>query len=273
MLLNSTFILPHLKERMRHGTRDASRHVLCPSCKIRTRLYRLSDGRRKCQACSRKFAVHNESDARKLKQYADILLCFCLDFTAHRASQLSRYRYNLVSDTYAQFRKLLAAQSLMPGKIRLITNLEPSCTGTTGEYCKRCGSAATCKGRQVGDAPVYGVRELKSGQVFLEPLENEPKEAEKASVAFSGFICNGSFHRFTDQPKRNDGMENFWSWVEERLRKHHGVFAENTGYYLKELEWKYNHRHLTPDAQAKQLVEFFPSDFLSTWSKKRGSLT
>jgi hypothetical protein len=155
----------------------------------------------------------------------------------------------------------------MPGKIRLITNLETSCTGTIGEYCKRCGSAATCKGRKIGDAPVYGVRELKSGNVFLEPLENEPKEVEKASIAFSGFICNGSFHRFIDQPKHSDGMENFWSWLEERLRKHHGVYAENAGYYLKELEWKYNHRQLAPEVQAKRIVEFFPSDFLSAWSK------
>jgi hypothetical protein len=212
MILNSDFLLPHFKEKMRQGSRDTSRHVLCPDCKARTKLYTLKDGRKKCSVCNKKFEPRKKTDKTKLQQYADILLCFTLDFSAHRASQISKIRYRLVSDIYNNIRHLLTEQNLVPGKIRLITNLETSCTGTIGEYCKRCGSAATCKGRKIGDAPVYGVRELKSGNVFLEPLENEPKEVEKASIAFSGFICNGSFHRFIDQPKHSDGMENFWSW-------------------------------------------------------------
>lgn len=269
MILNSDFLLPHFKEKMRQGSRDASRHVLCPECKARTKLYTLKDGRKKCSVCGKKFESQKKTDRTKLQQYADILLCFTLDFSAHRAAQIAKIRYRLVSDIYGQFRRLLAGQNLVPGKIRLMKDTEPSCRGIHGsEFCKRCGNAYACKGRQEGDAPVFGVRELKNGKVFLEPLQDEPDEASKASTAFSGFICNGTFHRFTDNRKQQDGMESFWSWVEERLRKHHGVHPKNRGLYLKELEWKYNYRLLSPDIQAMRIAGLFPADFLEVWSDR-----
>ena len=40
-----------------------------------------------------------------------------------------------------------------------------------------------------------------------------------------------------------NGLEGFWSWAKERLIKHHGVSKENFPLYLKELEFRYNHRH------------------------------
>lgn len=269
MILNSDFLLPHFKEKMRLGSRDASRHVLCPECKVRTKLYTLRDGRKKCSVCHKKFESQKETDRTKLRQYADILLCFTLDFSAHRASQLAKIRYRLVSGIYNNIRHLLSEQNLVPGRITLMVETETRCRGVHGsEFCKRCGSAYACKGRQKGNAPIFGVRELKNGKVFLEPLQDEPDEASKASQTFSGFICNGTFHRFTDNKKQQDGMESFWSWTEERLRKHHGVDPENMGLYLKELEWKYNHRLLSPDVQAVRIAGLFPTNFLEIWSER-----
>jgi len=47
-----------------------------------------------------------------------------------------------------------------------------------------------------------------------------------------------------------NGLEGFlpagqagWSWAKERLIKHHGVSKANFPLYLKELEFRYNHRH------------------------------
>lgn len=66
-----------------------------------------------------------------------------------------------------------------------------------------------------------------------------------------------------------DGLEQFWSWAEERLRRHHGMRAENLGYYLKELEWKYNHRTMDPVEQAKVLVPLLPPKLLSSENRHR----
>jgi transposase len=40
-----------------------------------------------------------------------------------------------------------------------------------------------------------------------------------------------------------NGLEGFWSYAKERLMKHHGVSPQRFPLYLKELEFRYNHRH------------------------------
>ncbi|OPL18638.1 MAG: hypothetical protein AVO35_04710 [Candidatus Aegiribacteria sp. MLS_C] len=40
-----------------------------------------------------------------------------------------------------------------------------------------------------------------------------------------------------------NGLEGFWSFAKERLIKHHGVSHKNFPLYLKEQEFRYNHRH------------------------------
>lgn len=39
-----------------------------------------------------------------------------------------------------------------------------------------------------------------------------------------------------------NGLEGFWSYAEERLIKHHGVSKKKFPFYLKEMEFWYNHR-------------------------------
>lgn len=279
MIINSDIVLSHLTAKVRQTTRASSRHLLCPRCKRRVKLYHLKDGRRKCSVCGEKFEIDKQSDETKLKQYADLLLCFTLDFSAHRAAELSGYRYKLVADSYMHFRKLLAEQSLGRDKIPLMLEIEQHCRGLhESEFCKRCARSPFCKGRQKGDAPVFGVRQGEKGRVILEPL---PEKATESSLdqllkqgetdrlaAYSAFVCKGKFHRFKDRPKEKEtlGLEHFWSWIEERLRKYHGVENENVGFYYNELAWKYNHRLLTPEEQAIRIAELFPSDFLQKWS-------
>lgn len=60
----------------------------------------------------------------------------------------------------------------------------------------------------------------------------------------------------------HDGLEQFWSWVEERLRRYHGIRMENLGNYLKELVWKYNHRAMGPLEQAITIIPLFHQKLL-----------
>ena len=39
-----------------------------------------------------------------------------------------------------------------------------------------------------------------------------------------------------------NGLEGFWSYAKERIIKHHGDSPQRFPYYLKELEFRYNHR-------------------------------
>lgn len=48
----------------------------------------------------------------------------------------------------------------------------------------------------------------------------------------------------------------------------HAHRTKNMGLYLKELEWKCNHRLLSPDVQAVRIAGLFPADFLESWSER-----
>ena len=39
-----------------------------------------------------------------------------------------------------------------------------------------------------------------------------------------------------------NGVEGFWSFAKERLIKHHGISKNKFLLYIKEMEWRYNHR-------------------------------
>ena len=50
-------------------------------------------------------------------------------------------------------------------------------------------------------------------------------------------------YRFTRGKVYVNGLEGFWSYAKERLIKFHGVSKEYFPLYLKELEFRYNHRY------------------------------
>lgn len=275
VIIQSESLLAKLTEKVRTHAQDQSRHLLCPQCRVRTKLYRLSDRRRKCSVCGKKFDPEKKTDATRLKQYADLLLCFCLNFTAKQASDMTGYHYRLASAIYDRFRMLLASQNLTPGKLHLLMTVEARDHAIhDSAFCKRCRSRFGCKGRKSGDSPIFGVKVLADNRVFIDPLEETEAsfrfdaaltdEKEKFS-AYAGFICRGKFHRFADNPRLKDGAERLWAWMSERLQKHHGIWKSNVGLYLKELEWKYNHRLLTSETQAKRIADLMPAGFLVSW--------
>jgi hypothetical protein len=101
-----------------------------------------------------------------------------------------------------------------------------------------------------------------------EDYIDTPEEAPGRREGYAGFICCGKFHRFTDDEKAKHGADQLWTWIRERIRNHHGIWKRNTGFYLKELEWKYNHRSLDPEVQAQKIIELMPMNFLTSWSLK-----
>ena len=73
--------------------------------------------------------------------------------------------------------------------------------------------------------------------------------------------------KFIDGKVYIDRLEDFWSWAKERLIKHHGISPKYFPLYLKELEYRYNHRD---ELIFGQLVEFM-SDIIPVLSGKEVS--
>lgn len=280
MIINADSLLPHLKAKVRPTQSDASRHILCPYCQRRTRLNTLGDGRKKCTVCGKKFRVNKVTEWNKLQQCAEILLCFCLDFSPYRTAQITHHRYRLISSFYDHFRKLLTEKSLPQEKMGLLTAHAGDIHVLHDKArCRWCKSRIR-PGR--GELPVFGVQFKETGDVTIDPLNDDEAvlhfhtfgakdEAPGRREGYAGFICCGKFHRFTKDERAKVGAEQLWTWIRERVRSHHGIWKKNTGFYLKELEWKYNNRAIDPDLQARKIIDLMPKDFLTSWSLRTGS--
>lgn len=276
MIINADSLLPHLKEKVRPTQSDTSRHLICPTCDMRTRLLTLGDGRRKCTVCGKKFRIHKVTEKNKLQQCAEILLCFCIDFSAQKTASITGHRYRLVATYYDHFRRLLAEKSLSPEQIQLFTahkgNIEVIQSASRCRFCKskiRSDAASATP-------PVFGVQLRDNGEVVIDPLSDDEAmsyfhsigskgKASGHPATYAGFICCGKLHHSTTDTKAKDAIEELFAWIEERIQSQRTIWKRNTGYSLKEIEWKYNNRSLHPDLQARKLIDLMPVDFLTSW--------
>jgi len=53
-----------------------------------------------------------------------------------------------------------------------------------------------------------------------------------------------------------DGIEGFSEYLKERLLKHHGAGKRNLIYYVKELEFRFNFRHLSTEQMVEKIIKF-----------------
>lgn len=115
-----------------------------------------------------------------------------------------------------------------------------------------------------GKIPVFGILSRKN-KVFVEAVPNVTsqtllsltvKKVRRGSIVYTdkykgydALMYCGYKHLSVDHSSRFchgkvhiNGLEGFWSWAKERLFKHHGISPRWFPLYLKELEFRYNHR-------------------------------
>lgn len=292
MIINSNFLLADLKRKFSPSGYDGHKHLICPKCERRGRFYKLSDGRRKCSRCGKKFSRGNIAEKQSLKRIANIVVGFALDFAAHKTTKYFGYRYSSVLWAYTIFRHLLISESLGEDKLKGIIEADESYFGGINrKRNKKYRKPYVKRGRGSDKTPVFGIKE-RQGKVFLDILpslsqkqinsifKNKVERGSKVMTdefkSYKGLIYKGYIHRFVEHDKDQyvkgsvhvNGMENFWSWAKERMYKFHGVFRRNLILYMKEIEWRFNNRNLTPEELAQEIVKLLPSNFLKIWSKK-----
>jgi transposase-like protein len=278
-MIDANFLLPHLKIKKWHRKND--RHLICPHCKVRTKLYKLSDGRKKCKRCDCKFILNKKKDEKRIKRLADCIVGFCLDFSARKTAGLFEYRYIDVWKIYMQLRFMLVRESALMNKLQGVVEADESYFGGTNrKRNKKYRKLHVSRGRGTDKTPVFGIRERK-GNVQINLLSDLSEQTIERMItdrvkagstmmtdefsSYKGLIYKGYIHRFVEHGKEQyargnvhvNGMENFWSWTKEQMFKFHGVFKRNLFYYLKEMEWKFNHRHLNPQEKAITIAKIF----------------
>ena len=236
-------------------------HRFCPRCNSR-KLYKLSSRKRRCARC--KYTFHDFSgrwiNHGRLTciQWLSLIKLFELELSVRKMAEQMDLAYNTV---YRAIRKIRCsilvhapdANDLMTGEIEL-------------DECYFGGHRKGNRGRGAsGKVPVFGILE-RNGKVLVTVVPNVTAETlinltvktvRRGSIVYTdkfrsydSLMFCGYRHLKIDHSKRFtsgkvyiNGLEGFWSWAKERLIKHHGVSKENFPLYLKELEFRYNHRH------------------------------
>ena len=252
-------------------------HRFCPRCNSR-KLYKLSSKKRRCARC--KYTFHDFSGRwinygrLSCVQWLSLIKLFELELSVRKMAEQMGLAYNTVYQAVRKMRRTILAHApdandLMNGEIEL-------------DECYFGGHRKGNRGRgAAGKVPVFGILE-RNGKVLVTVVPNVTAETlisltvktvRRGSVVYTdkfrsydSLMFCGYRHLKIDHSKRFtsgkvyiNGLEGFWSWAKERLIKHHGVSKENFPLYLKELEFRYNHRHMDIfDLVANYLCDLVP---------------
>jgi len=194
------------------------------------------------------------------KKIKEILKYFCLELTAVQTAKMSVLNRNTVDRYYRIFREKIAEYQdknlqTLSGEIEI----DESYFGSARRGDKRGRSTE----RKV---PVFGLLK-RNGQVYTQiipdasrksilPIIAKLVEKSKSNLytdqwrSYDGLVLSGYKHRrinhskeFTRNHNHINGIESFWSYVKRKMRKHNGIRRNKFYLYLKEAEFRFNHRN------------------------------
>ena len=129
-----------------------------------------------------------------------------------------------------------------------------------------------------GKVAVFGILK-RNGRVYTTPVSDVSAQTLRGIIksrvpegstiysdsfrSYDGLITDGYKHyRINHQVefargKRNhiNGIENFWGYAKTKLRKHYGVSRNRFFLYLKEMEFRFNHRKENIELLLRRIIK------------------
>jgi len=186
-----------------------------------------------------------------------ILYYFYLEISARRAANELNLDYGVIHRKFTNYRKSIANYCNQEAK-KLNGEIEIDESYFGGKRKGNRGRGAKNK------AIVFGILERK-GKIYTNIVENVSAETlmneiknktNKGSVFYTdGWKSYASLEQYgkyniIDHDKKLvenhnhiNGIEGFWSFAKERFHKYHGISKTNYPFYIKEMEFRFNHRN------------------------------
>lgn len=225
--------------------------VFCGSYKV----YRTKRGYIKCGKCKK------QKGSKILKNELSILIGFHQQIPALRLSRDLAMNVKTIERVYRKLREILYHVCELEGS-KMSGEIEIDEAYFGGRIKGQRGRAAA------GKSVVFGLLE-RDGRVYTktvytltaeELLGIIRKKTRKGSVYYTdSFKSYNSLKRFGKHYRVNhryafgkngkkyknhiNGIEGFWSFTKHGLYQYRGVSKSNFPLYLKEMEYRYNHRH------------------------------
>lgn len=272
------------------------KRISCKKCRS-YRIRKQSDTIFRCLRCWTRFSFTSGTwlDHTKLplRLWYEITWCFVLGHPAYKTHRIlgttddilcwrgyHTIRKVLVADGQQRKRQFFGTveidESYYGGKFK---NLRKE----TRERLRRLGLAKRGRGAKYRKQPVFGVYQ-RDGEVYLELTTEttakvlEPKIKQQVrqgsriySDTHTGYINLvglGYIHRTIDHGKQEytvgsihiNGLEGFWGLSKNTMAVYKGIRKHNWIFYLKEMEFRYNHRRFTFEQQVEKLIKLLMTD-------------
>jgi len=233
---------------------------ICPRCGHR-KLYRLADSRRRCSRCRYSFNDFTgrwaNRGALSCRDWLRLIKLFELEVSTRKIASQLGIAYGTALKAVSTLRMAIMAHAEdfawpLTGEVEV----DESYFGGRRKGKRGRGSA--------GKVPVFGILE-RDGRVWVQAVPDVRAETvmsltinkvRRGSIVYTdryqiydALMFCGYRHLKIDHGKYFsrgkvyiNGLEGFWSYAKERLIKHHGISPEYFPLYLKEQEFRYNHR-------------------------------
>lgn len=190
----------------------------------------------------------------------ELLKYFCIELTATQTAELMNLNRKTIDHYYHIFRQAIVRYQedtlhTLSGEIEI----DESYFGSRHRGDKR--------GRSLEKKiPVVGLLK-RNGQVYAQiipdasrksiwPIIAKLVEKSRSNVytdkwrTYDGLVLSGYKHQRINHSKEFarghnhiNGIESFWSYVKRKMRKHNGISRNTFYWYLKEAEFRFNHRN------------------------------
>ena len=252
---------PCHKQKIRNVARTPDRHPRCPSCRSRDG-YRLGDGRRMCRSCRRKYTPRRHARQAKVgpPTTRELTRLFWLLVPAAAAARDLGVGRKAAVRHYDRLRRVIAADAE-----RELAKLPYGSVEVDESYFGGYRKGKRGRGAAAGKMPVFGLLKRK-GQVrvlFPERLDKASlQDAIRANVRPQSWVYSDGYraydklhlagfrhvridHGQTLGKGRShiNGIENFWGFAKRRLKMYHGGWKRNFRLFIREMEFRFNHRH------------------------------
>ena len=192
------------------------------------------------------------------RKFNELIKLFALEVPATKAAVATGVNRNTASRIYREIRERIARacgeESFLEGEVEV----DESYFGGKRKGQRGRGAA--------GKVIVFGILK-RNGRVYTRPVPDvsravlrliiKQKVPEGSTIysdsfrAYDGLITDGYKHyrsnhqREFARGKRNhiNGIESFWSYAKTKLKRYHGINRKHFHLYLKEMEYRFNHRN------------------------------
>lgn len=236
------------------------RFIICPSCKSKKH-YIMSKGYTRCKRCMTDYDPFSNTQFSKVRisyvKWFTMIKLFDLGISAKRAAKETGLSYPTALKSFDIMRYSILCH-LAKSDVVLKGEIETDEAYFGGRRKGKRGRGSKNK------TIVFGILE-RGGKVSVSIIQNVSaerlmgetvKKVRRGSVVYTDkwrgydslMFCGYKHlsidhkYKFKSGKVYINGIEGFWSFAKERLIKHHGISPDKFLLYIKEMEWRYNHR-------------------------------